>query len=341
MARIFTDGAEMRDGIFWDRLSYGYPTVGDTFPAFSPYYYVMASGGSTNFSSTGRYIPAMSECYYRVRIRAAAYTGLRLVTFFTNVTEVAWLGVDAGYHFTAYATTIGELQASDVVINLNQWYLVEVYFKMADAPDGRFVVKVDGNQIIDYTGDTKPDTGTTFDNVGNGRYGTSALYCDDLALNDTTGGSDNSWCGDGIIVKVTPNGDGAHNNWHGSDADDVNNYLLVDEYPKDDNTTYVYHDGSSSGTQDQYGLTDDYVGTNKTILRIYPEARMRKTSAQAHTGKLGILPSGGVDQMSAERTLLIGDYIRVVGDEYTVNPVDSEAWEEADIDALEFVVEVG
>lgn len=225
-----------------------------------------------------------------------------------------------------------------MTINTHQWYLVEVHFKLANAPDGIFQVKIDGTQIINFTGDTRSsDTYTSFNCINMAHTG--GVYIDDLAMNDTSGGADNSWCGDGSIVKVYPNGNGTHNNWHGSDLDDVNNYALVDEFPKDDDTTYVYHDSSASGTQDQYAMSD-YSGAGYTISRIYAEARAKLSAPSANTLKLGVLPSGGADQMSAGRVLTSGAYSRVVGDEYTTNPVDAGAWEEADIDALEGVIEV-
>jgi hypothetical protein len=274
---------------------------------------------------------------------AVAYSDNWLVpAFYNSTTVLAWLTLDGTGHLVA-ATTNGTLETSTEIVNSDQWYLIEIYFKLGDNPDGRFVVYLDAVEVINYTGDTKPGAQTTFDviywkaglTLGGGSY----MGIDDLALNDTTGGADNSYCGDGVIIKVTPDGTGTDSDWHGSDADDVDNYLLVDEYPHDSDTTYVYHDGADSGTQDQYTLSD-YDGTGKTILRIYPEARIRKTAAAAHTVKLGTLASGGTDDMSAAINLTTS-YARYVGDEQTVNPVDSNPWEEADIDALELVVEVG
>jgi hypothetical protein len=254
-----------------------------------------------------------------------------------------YIGLNATGHITAYVTGVGIVAtSSSAAIISESWFLLEVYYKIADV-GGRIVVYQDGVNVIDYTGDTKYSTYSTFDNISYEPYYSvgnwDEMAVDDLALNDTTGGVDDSWCGDGIIIKVAPDGEGTTNDWHGSDLDDVDNHLMVDEYPNDGNTTYVYQDGSSSGTQDQYTLSD-YDGTGKTILRIYPEARARKSAASAHTLKLGTLASGGTDAMSPARNLTT-NYSRVVGADQTVNPVDSGGWEEADIDALELILEVG
>jgi hypothetical protein len=251
---------------------------------------------------------------------------------------VTWLSVDAANHFMAQATTIGVLETSTLVMVVDTWYLIEIYFKEANAPNGRFVVYVDGNKIIDYTGDTQPAATTTFDNIIFDKTSTTHVSVDDLALNDTAGAVDNSWCGDGVVVKVEPDGNGTHNNWHGSDADDVDNYQMCQEFPKDDDTTYVYHD-NTSGVQQQFAMSH-LSFTGYTILRIYAEARARKTAAVAMTLKLGQLAAGGADVVSAGRALYTGAYNRVVGDDSFVNPVDTNPWEEADIDAIEFVVQV-
>lgn len=45
--------------------------------------------------------------------------------------------------------------------------------------------------------------------------------------------------------------------------------------------------------------------------------------------------------VSAGRLLYINYYERIVGDDSFINPVMVAAWTEADLDALEFVAEVG
>jgi hypothetical protein len=341
MTRIFTDGAEMRDLLFLDSYTASVKvTDNDPAPAYSAYCYSIQG----SYSNALKLVSATSECYLRERIWSDYYSdNVTLAGFRTGSSSLLTITNDSSGHIQAKrggesGTT---LATSTLSLTAEQWYLLEIYIKLDDTV-GRAVVYVDGVLAIDYTGDTTAG-GTTFDNIYWKPWtylaNAGVLGLDDLALNDTTGGVDDSWCGDGIIIKVTPDGNGTDNDWHGSDGDDVDNFEMVDEYPKDDDTTYVYNEGADSGTQDQYTLSD-YDGTGKVITRIYPEARVRKTSATAHTVKLGILASGGADEMSAAKNLYTA-YTRIVGDEHTVNPVDSNPWEEADIDALEFIVEVG
>jgi hypothetical protein len=347
MARIFNDGAEMLDTCFWDgEPGRGYAQVQTATP--NPFlgeaYYEI--NGYTQYMQKS--FTALSELYFRQRfyyeaISSAPSGGAWFPKFRAGATQVCALSVDNLFHWTAYgATSAAVLEDSGVVASGGQWYQVQIYLKIADAPNGRFVVWIDENKLIDFTGDTKTGADTTIDNI---RYepagsagGSEILRVDDLAMNDTTGAADNSYCGDGSYVKVYPDGNGTHNNWHGSDGNDVDNYLLCDEFPKDDDTTYVYHD-NTSGTQQQFAMSH-LSFTGYTIRRLYAEARARKTAATAMTLKLGQLAAGGADVVSAGRVLYTNAYTRIVGDDALVNPVDGNPWEEADIDAIEFVAQV-
>jgi hypothetical protein len=335
--RVYTDGAEMGDLMFWSSTNNGSCGTTTPSPHSGDYYYECS--GSYPRGLLLKSNPTLSECYFRFRIYFPDRPGDSIVyiRFASAGTELASIEPDAAnrLYLSVHNTKVG---TSLIAIQKETWYLLEVYYKIDDAPNGRFDLKLDGNTIITYTGDTKYSTYSTFDNI---YFEASHIIVDDLALNDTTGGVDDSWCGDGIITKITPLDNGAHNNWHGSDANDVDNFELVDEYPNDGDTTYVYHDSTASGTQDQYDMTEDYDGTDKTIIRIYAECRARVTGSTADTLKIGILPSGWTDEVSAGETLTTGAYTRIVGTEYLVNPADSGTWEEADIDALEGVIEVG
>lgn len=334
MARVFTDGAEMGDTRFWD-YAYAGNFNAVTVPA--------PVGGTYSYSGAwlGAYkvISPISELYFRFRLRASlAGPNGWSVTFRSSTNGTIGFSVDALNRFSIYLAGV-LLEASDVVMYSDAWYLVEIHY-LIDNAAGRVEVYLDGDLIIDFTGDTQSGAFTTVDNIywDGSAYRTS--YLDDLALNDTTGIVDNSWCGDGIITKMIPNGDGAHNNWTNSNGTSVDNWDYINEYPNDGDLTYIYANGVSSGLQDQQTLTDlDY--TNKTVLRIYPEARARESAPSGYTLKLGILPNGGADDLSTGKVLPSGYYARIVGKEYLVNPVDSNPWEEVDLDSLQLIEEVG
>jgi hypothetical protein len=342
MTRLFTDGAEMQDVSFWSGDT-NVVTIGTTTPYGGSAYYSLAVS-PTYYPYKN--ILTISECYFRVRIRSTelipAY--MRICNFRLSTTNVAWLGIDATNHLQASATTIGVLETSSTTITTNTWYLFEIYFKEDDDPNGRFMVYMDGNIVINYTGDTKPSTDTTFDNImlRHGGVGFSgAMHIDDLALNDTDnsdGKNDNSWCGDGIIGKIYPTGSGATNNWLNSGStSSSNNYTYVDSFPYS-SASYVYASGSSTGAQDQYTMSSLSL-SGVTITRIWAESRAKKTQANTNSMKIGFLPSGGTDQLSGSLTMSL-DYNRCIGGEVLTNPVTGSGWTTADVNALQYVCEI-
>ena len=161
------------------------------------------------------------------------------------------------------------------------------------------------------------------------------MFLDDLALNDTTGGSDNSWCGDGYVECLIPDGNGDRSDLTGSDGNKVDNYLQVDEVPSDGDATY--NESGTAGEYDLYALAA-FDGTNKTIRRVYVEARARSTGAVGDQCKL-VVKTGGIVYKSSALSLG-SNYERQVGTDYTLNPNSGIAWTDADLDALQAGLEV-
>lgn len=327
MARIFSDGAEFGDLLFWTTTTN--MSLSATARTGNYSYY-----GTVTAANASKAITALSELY----IRFGAYTGNydtnnKIMGFRSGSTLLCYVNLDALSHVNFFVNAVS-VEDSGVAMSFNQWHLFECYLKIADAPNGRFILYMDGVKIIDYTGDTKPGADTTIDNIYISRAGTPVYY-DDLALNDTSGGSDNSWCGDEHYELQNPNDNGDTNSWTGSDGDKVNNYALVDEIPPTGDTDYVKSDTASE--QDMYGLSA-FTDTGKIVTRIWAECRARDAGATAGEIKIGYKTGGTVYLCSTDR-VLTSNYSRVVGDEATVNPADSGVWEKADLDALQFVAE--
>ena len=330
--RIFTDGAEMGDLLFWTSHT-GSLLAASGSAASGTYYYQM--GGWANATKA---IADVAEFYFKARINIPS-TGT-LVYFYHTGTNVITVSIDS---LARVGITVNgvEVYLSPYTIVFNAWTLYEVYIKVAMAT-GRIIVRVDGNDYIDFTGDTTwlggpihVDSIVFWSPLG-------GLGIDDLALNDLSnadGKGDTSWCGPGRVIKQTSVGNGAASDWMGSDGNQVNNYELVDEYPSDDDTSYIVAGGTDTGARDQYTLSD-YDGTLKTVERIWAEARARKTSGAPASLKLGFDTGSSVN--TDDVGFLYETYSTCVkGEEYKVNPDDSGIWEESDLDGLEFVAEVG
>lgn len=218
------------------------------------------------------------------------------------------------------------------------WNLIECYHKI-DATVGRVIVKVEGVVIADFTGNTRNGSDTIQSIYFEGGTVSNVSYFDDMALNDTDnsdGAGDTSWCGDGHFIALTPNGNGDTNQWAGSDGNSTDNYLLVDETPKNDDTDYV--EDATAGHQDMYNVGDWDESGNKVVLRVWAEARGRDTVAVGGQIKVGVKTNGSV-YLSDALSLLTTYALAQKGTQYTVNPQTGLPWTNTEMDAVQFVVE--
>lgn len=332
--RIFSDGAEYGDTLFWDvnnNVGVAASTRGGAY----------AYERSSNYTSAKHLLPAsLSEAYARLATKHASGASYSVMAFLKDGTTL----IDLTYGASAPSFSRMELAIGGVAVAYtthtyfnSDWHLIEMHVKIDDAPNGIVEVVIDGIPEISFTGDTKPGADADFNYFGvNLNYG--YVMIDDIALNDTSnadGKNDNSWCGDEHYELHPADGNGDTNDWTGSDGDKVNNYQLVDEVPPTGDTDYVRSD--TPAEQDMYNVTD-FTDTGKIVTRLWSECRARDSNASAGEIKIGFKTGGTVYLCSTDR-VLTSNYARIVGDEAKVNPADSAAWEKADIDALQFVAE--
>lgn len=325
MARIFTDGAETGDMSFWS--TYSVSTVSTTTPQNGSYHYIV-TGSSSNVV---RSFAAVTEGFWRFRLRWEG-TQQQIIKFRNSTTDLLTLTLTYATQKIAVTTaTTGDTGSNSFLSNRST--LVEVHYKIADA-SGEIEIKIDGVSKFTFTGDTKPGAATTIDNfIINGFSGANYLYVDDIAMNDTSGSSDNSWCGDGKVIALTPNGDGDSSQWLGSDGNSTNNYQLVDELPPS-NTDYVTTSGS--GYIDNYALTSYTLSGTESVGRVWTVSVSRDVAA---AGTLNL----GLKTNSTNYTVgkLLGtSFGRVETSGYALNPNTGAAWTQAQLDALQSTIEM-
>src|SRR3972149_6225726 len=206
---------------------------------------------------------ALSEAYFRLALYISADPS-NILSWLSGTT---WLGTlkrnTTSKFLELYTSTATLVATGDIAIQASTWYVIEVHVKIDDTT-GALDVRVDGVDDAAFAGDTKPGAETTFNTL---RYhgGSNTSYYDDLAMNDTNGSVDNSWCGDGKIILLKPNANGDSSQWDGSDGNQVDNYLLVDDIPSDDDTTYVQ--SAILANKDLYNLAASGL-SDVVILRV-------------------------------------------------------------------------
>jgi hypothetical protein len=159
------------------------------------------------------------------------------------------------------------------------------------------------------------------------------MYIDDLALNDTTGASDNSWCGEGHVVCLRPSGDSSVQ-WSRSTGS--YNYACVDETVASA-SDYVY-DAGTSGHKDLYDLVNSSLGANPVITRVWHEMVAEDAGATSDQIK-GKIDSGGTEY-DEDTVTLSSNYKYYKSAARTVDPKTSAGWSVSGLDALKAGVEV-
>ena len=331
MTRLWTDGFELQD-----LYGYCYGTWASTSTTQKRSGNASASVGNTGPTSQGWFnfsFDAVDEFYLRAGIYVTASNLWPQIIWQTGDTEVGYIHFTTCNKLIAFVTGVGQVGTGTTSLFNNVWYLLEIHVKI-HGTTGVIEVKIDGKSAleIDYTGNTGSGTINTIEFfIGYGGLGeTNYAWIDDIALNDTAGGVDDSWPGEGKIIVMMPNDDSTPLELTPSAASD--HHLLVDEVPTDGDTTYV--EGSVVDEEDMYTLTPSGL-VNVDINRVWTEARSRKLSASDGHVALITKAAGGAEVSGGDKELLTTYSRKVLGAEELENPVDSNPWEVADVDLIE------
>jgi hypothetical protein len=282
-------------------------------------------------ANTTKNLSAISEIYFRIPVWCAGDMNNNAIQLRKGTTIIGSVGRNAtsGLLEIRIGTTL--TATGSIVITKSTWVSIEWHLKIADS-GGISEVKVDG--IADVTTgltDTKPGADTTVDNLYiSANTGAGTLYIDDIAINDTTGGVDDSWCGDGKVIILTPNAAGDATQWSTFPTGTAN-YADVDDIPSDSDTTYVYSSGTNA--YDLYNLPASGL-SNVTINRVWAEARAKDTVAEGGTVSL-LLKTNDMIATGSSQSLLTTYTKQVLGDVYTTNPQSGVAWSVVELDALQ------
>ncbi len=217
-------------------------------------------------------------------------------------------------------------------IDANVWNYIEVKVKLSDAA-GTYDVVANGVNVLTGSGvDTQNQAAATFDRITlYGQQGSNS-YVTDMYVADSIGSACNDLLGDSRVDTVMPDGAGNYAQW---DPSAGANYACVDDPGALDNdTTYVATDVLNEIDTYTFG---NLVALGTTIHGLALVLATRKDDA-------GTIKSKSVTRISATDYLGIevsqADAYDFYHDYMEVNPADSAAWEEADINGAEFGIKL-
>lgn len=186
-----------------------------------------------------------------------------------NLSPVVMIATSGTIHLAVTLSAAGEIQlrrgtyngtivaTSTGTIASTAWHSFEVTATI-HATTGTCVVKVDGNEMVNYSGSTGATTVAPNQLQFRCASG-SRLIWDDLYVGDTVdatatqGRPNNAAMGDLKVTTLFPTGDGASSQWVGSDGNSVSNWQQVDETTV---SATDYNASSVVGNRDLYALAD-------------------------------------------------------------------------------------
>jgi hypothetical protein len=342
MARLLTCGFETQSSLEMSGQNHLISTAITRVPG----------GASCQFSNTGYYAYQQSDFgtyFTELYIRFAVYmpsltTQPRCGLTNTAGSAVIYLSYGGGtpitlvyYNGSSWVT----LATSTTNIPVNTWHLVEWHIRVHPTA-GVSEVKQNGVMTSVYRGPTQwlPQaySPTRVYWIPNGTA--TAHYYDDIAINDLSGDSFNSWCGDGYVARILPNGNGDYSQLTGSDGNSTDNYLLVDDpAAHNSDTDYVY--SITDGLKDLYNMASMPTLGSNSIRFVQPLAVSRRLNAGSYLDsekvKLG-LKTGSTEVWSADTETTAG-YTILRGDKYILNPETGLPWTESEINAIQVGME--
>lgn len=274
-------------------------------------YFTVASGEGRNGTGALKAALNYDSSRFLVAIPTSA-SALVSVAFkasaFNLLTQIIQFMDGAVRHVDLRITPTGQLSVTrdgtelansgDFRLSPNQYYHIAFAATIADAPNGKYDVWIDGINRVATGGntDTRNAGNASCNTIQLGHYPGGAstaltMWYDDFAVFSGATYSDADFPGDCRVITNLPNADGDYADWTASAGTDVS---CVDENPATDDTDYI-----SSATVDQmetFGFapisgTGNVLGVMEVITDRMDDAGPRSINGIARLGTTDLVGS--------------------------------------------------
>ena len=237
------------------------------------------AGTSTNFGAVKKLETPIAELYHRAYVKITQNTtiGSRPFLALSNSSNTVLIGIYCSATSESYTIKVLKSGTLSIVatftLSANIWYKIDVYYK-SNSSTGAYEVRIDDVNLIS---ESSLNTGTHLvDNIAYCRTpdgGPNIIAAiDDLAINDTTGAVNNSWCGSGTIVALKPKGAGNSSQWDTSQG-----YTVAENGTSTTNIEITSHglatnDVIYNKTRDAYRIITKVDDNNFTVSSVTSQA---------------------------------------------------------------------
>ena len=265
--------------------------------------------------------------------------GASTISFRSVADGVIHLGVGLGAQHRIRA-----IHGDDTVLGVSAidtwasdaWNHLEVKVVIHDTA-GSVVARLNGTTVLNLTSQDTRNGGTLaeVDAIGHGGHRLLQTEMDDIHhLNGAGSAPHNDFLNDARVIPLFPDGNGNYSNLTGSDADQTDNYLQVDENPIP--VTTDYNGSGTPGDEDTYTLDNHGVAAG-TVHGI----QVINYATKSDTGTIGgrnIIRTNSLDFVGSDQNMTLSHVpVRTVWED---NPDTTSLWTLSEIDALEAGFEV-
>lgn len=233
---------------------------------------------------------------------------------------------------------VGQLIARVKGFSAYGWNYVEASCKPSNSSSaGDCKIRINGQEVFscdageDFLHSNNIDSNIYIVRLGCTTGGTTVYgYITDVYICDSSGSVNNTFLGDCSIETLYPNANGNNSDFMGSDGNQTDNYLLVDDATHTGDTDYVYDD--TVDQIDLYGF-DNLTEAIQTIHGVIVEPTIRKDDGGGRTARAMIRRSS-TNYEGAELfpSTSYNQYPTV----WEQDPSTSSAWAETGVNSAEF-----
>jgi hypothetical protein len=234
-----------------------------------------------------------------------------------------------------YCRQFGTSVIDNIPFELNRWYYLEVKCKIGNGTDGHIVVRLDEQELVNWTGDNQHLGGFQISRFFVHFHSYQDIQIDDLYIAGSNGSYNNDFLGDVRVDAINPNGAGNHTDLTPSTG---SNYECVNEAIIDESD---YVEGANAGDKDSYSYPNVPTDLDDTgIYAVEINTISQRTAASDNIKIDGFIRTGSTDY-NASDDLSLADSWSKKSFIFERDPSDSNVWTQAKINACEFGMEVG
>jgi len=294
-----------------------------------------ASNAGANTSYFLQNIPATRQirkgCYHQITLFNTTSPYLTFLSIRSAGGELIGLQyTSVGNNLSLMIAGVAQATIPGYTLNVLRHVAIDINI---DASAGWAKVYIDGVLQLSFEGNTgNADIITDWFGkiAGSGGTGTVTYIFDDIYIDDTTGEAATA----PPVLRfyyVTPNANGNYSQWDGSDGNQVDNYLLIDEIPPNSDTDYV--ETNVVDELDSYNMTTITLEAGQQVEAIIPFAFVKRAGSTEEIA-LGTRLSG-TDAVGSDQAPTTS--YNFLWERQTTKP-GGGAWAQADIDGFETVL---